>query len=242
MRTLVVGDIHGGLKALIQLLERAEVTPEDTLIFMGDYVDGWSESSFVLRYLLELSRSNHCIFIKGNHDIWCEDWLRTGKTFYTWLAHGGQETIESYKTISDDEKQEHLKFLESMPLYHIDEDNRLFVHAGFVSMHGPKREYSETNLYYDRTLWEMALSMDKKLDAGSVLYPKRLKLFKEIYIGHTPTINFGSFEPMNAQNVWNVDTGAAFFGKLSCLDIDSKEVLQSDVVQTFYPNEKGRNK
>ena len=47
---------------------------------------------------------------------------------------------------------------------------------------------------------------------------------------------------MNAQNVWNVDTGAAFFGKLSCIDIDSKVVIQSDVVQTLYPNEKGRNK
>ena len=57
MRTLVIGDIHGGLKALVQLLERANVTPEDTLVFVGDYVDGWSESSFVLRYLIELSKT-----------------------------------------------------------------------------------------------------------------------------------------------------------------------------------------
>ena len=74
------------------------------------------------------------------------------------------------------------------------------------------------------------------------MYPKRLKLFNEIYIGHTPTIHFGSYEPMSAQNVWNIDTGACFYGKLSCIDIDTKEVFQSDVVQTFYPNEKGRNK
>ncbi len=47
---------------------------------------------------------------------------------------------------------------------------------------------------------------------------------------------------MSAQNVWNIDTGACFYGKLSCIDIDTKEVFQSDVVQTFYPNEKGRNK
>ena len=31
MRTLVIGDIHGGLKALTQLLERAKVTESDTL-------------------------------------------------------------------------------------------------------------------------------------------------------------------------------------------------------------------
>ena len=242
MRTLVIGDIHGGLKALVQLLERANVSKEDTLIFMGDYVDGWSESAFVIRFLIDLSKKNTCIFIKGNHDIWCENWLRTGETFYTWLAHGGNETIDSYKTISEEEKQEHLKFFEAMTLFHVDKDNRLFVHAGFVSMHGPKREYSETNLYYDRTLWEMALAMDDQLDEGSVFYPKRLKLFKEIYIGHTPTINFGSYKPMQAQNVWNVDTGAAFFGKISCLDVDTKDLFQSDVVQALYPNEKGRNK
>jgi serine/threonine protein phosphatase 1 len=41
MRTLVIGDIHGGLRALHQI-KRAKVTKEDTLIFLGDYVDGWS--------------------------------------------------------------------------------------------------------------------------------------------------------------------------------------------------------
>ena len=242
MRTLVIGDIHGGLKALIQLLERANVTQKDTLIFVGDYVDGWSESSFTLRFLIDLSQKQKCIFIKGNHDVWCENWLREGTTFETWLFHGGKETIESYSGISEEEKQGHLNFLEQMELYYIDEQKRLFVHAGFVSMHGPEKEYSETNLYYDRTLWEMALALDKQLDEDSILYPKRLKLFNEIYIGHTPTIHFGSYEPMSAQNVWNIDTGACFYGKLSCIDIDTKEVFQSDVVQLFYPNEKGRNK
>ena len=242
MRTLVIGDIHGGLKALLQLLDRAKVKESDTLIFVGDYVDGWSESSYTIRFLIDLSKTNNCIFIKGNHDVWCENWLREGTTFDTWLFHGGRETIESYTAISEKEKQEHLSFLEQMKLYHIDDHKRLFVHAGFVSMHGPEREYSETNLYYDRTLWEMGLALDKDLDEDSILFPKRLKLFNEIYIGHTPTINFNSYEPMNAQNIWNIDTGAAFYGKLSCMDINTKEVFQSDPVQTFYPDEKGRNK
>ncbi len=242
MRTIIIGDIHGGLKALVQLLERAEVTEKDTLIFVGDYVDGWSESSFTLRFLINLSKTNNCIFIKGNHDVWCENWLREETTHQTWLYHGGTETIESYNTISKEEKQEHLNFLEQMKLYHIDDENRLFVHAGFVSMHGPKKEYSDSNLYFDRTLWEMALSLDNRIKKDSILYPKRLKLFNEIFIGHTPTVNYDSFVPMNAINVWNVDTGACFYGKLSCIDIDSKEVFQSDVVQSLYPNEKGRNK
>jgi serine/threonine protein phosphatase 1 len=48
--------------------------------------------------------------------------------------------------------------------------------------------------------------------------------------------------PMNAANVWNVDTGAAFTGRLSAIDIDTKEVFQSDIVKDLYPNEIGRNK
>jgi serine/threonine protein phosphatase 1 len=53
-RTFVIGDIHGGLKALKQVLQNAAVTKEDTLIFLGDYVDGWSESVQVISFLIDL--------------------------------------------------------------------------------------------------------------------------------------------------------------------------------------------
>ena len=67
-RTLVIGDIHGGLKALKQVLERAEATANDTLIFLGDYVDGWSESPQVLDFFIELRANQNCILLRGNHD------------------------------------------------------------------------------------------------------------------------------------------------------------------------------
>lgn len=44
MRTLVIGDIHGAYLPLMQALDRARISPLDTLIFLGDYVDGWSQS------------------------------------------------------------------------------------------------------------------------------------------------------------------------------------------------------
>lgn len=241
MRTLAIGDIHGGLKALKQLLERIVLTPEDKLIFLGDYVDGWSESAQVIAYLIELSKNQECIFIKGNHDAWCEEWLKTNEGNSVWLQHGGQATIESYKNFTQQEKDDHLFFFEQMPLYHIDDNNRLFIHAGFTSMHGVKKETFTKNFYFDRTLLEMAMVMDKRIEANSELYPKRLKHYSEIYIGHTPTINFGIVTPINAINVWDVDTGAAFTGKLSAIDIDTKQVYQSEKVYDLYPNEKGRN-
>jgi len=242
MHTFAIGDIHGGLKALVQLLNRLEVKDEDTLIFVGDYVDGWSESAQVIQFLIELSEKITCIFIKGNHDVWCEEWLRSGDVNPTWYMHGGKETVESYEGFSLEEKKMHLQFFENLKMYHIDDENRLFLHAGFTSMHGVEREVFETTLYFDRTLWEMALTMDDRIQKHSELYPKRLTHYNEIYIGHTPTINYNIYEPMQAINVWNIDTGAAFYGPLSAININTKEVFQSDVVKDLYPDEKGRNK
>lgn len=241
-RTLVIGDIHGGLKALKQVLERTAVTEQDTLIFLGDYVDGWGESAQVIQFLIELDQKQNCVFITGNHDSWCEDWLREGKWDKTWLFHGGSSTVDSYTFFSETQIQEHLNFFERMKLYHVDEQNRLFVHAGFTSMHGPSHEFHSSNFKWDRTLWEMALTMDKHIKKDSKLYPKRLLQFYEIYIGHTPTLNYDMTVPMNGCNVWNVDTGAAFTGSLTIMDIDTKEFWQSDPLPGLYPNEKGRNK
>ncbi|MDP5082017.1 MAG: serine/threonine protein phosphatase, partial [Winogradskyella sp.] len=215
MRTLAIGDIHGGLKGLIQLLERAIVTDKDKLIFLGDYVDGWSESAQVIEYLVDLSQNIDCVFIKGNHDVWCEQWLASGIESSVWLHHGGKETIESYKSFTEAQKKVHLQFFETMVLYHIDLEKRLFVHAGFTSMHGVEREFDIQGFYFDRTLWEMVLTMDGRIEKDSKFYPDRLKHYSEIYLGHTPTINYFKMHPMHAANVWNIDTGAAFTGRLS---------------------------
>ena len=72
-RKIVIGDIHGARRALEQLLERVKPEKTDELIFMGDYVDGWSESAQVIDYLIGLEKTNHCVFIKGNHDAWAEE-------------------------------------------------------------------------------------------------------------------------------------------------------------------------
>jgi len=241
-RTLVIGDIHGGLQALVQLLERVEITEADRLIFLGDYVDGWGESAQIIDFLIALSKRQDCIFIRGNHDVWCHEWLMKDVINDIWFLHGGKSTIESYQNIDQLSKEKHLEFFGNMKDYFVDEHNNLFIHAGFSSMHGPEKEHYKTNYSWDRTLWEMALTMDKRIKKDSLSYPKRLLLYNEIYIGHTPTLHYNIDIPMQGCNVWNIDTGAGFYGKLTALDVETKSFWQSDVVQTFYPAEKGRNK
>lgn len=240
-RTLVIGDIHGGFKALKQVLESANVNENDTLIFLGDYVDGWSESSQIIQFLMELSEKQKCIFIKGNHDAWAEDWLSFGTAPDVWLFNGGQSTVDSYSDYSSEDLEIHLEFFQRMKNYYVDEENRLFIHAGYSSMHGPEREVYTSNYRWDRTLWETAVAMDKKLEKNSELYPKRLLLYKEIFIGHTPTLHLGIKEPVNKANIWNLDTGAAFTGSLTIMDVETKEFWQSDPLPSLYFGEKGRN-
>jgi serine/threonine protein phosphatase 1 len=240
-RILAIGDIHGGYRALIQALERAQVTSNDTLIFLGDYVDGWSESAKVIDYLIELNKTTKCIFIKGNHDDLALNWLKHRQSNPTWLFHGGQATIDSYEKETETVIQRHIAFIESLDDYYLDTENRLFLHAGFTNIRGIEHEYFSKMFYWDRSLWEMALCLNPKLTKENKYYPDRLKLYHEIYIGHTPTVRIGETIPVNAANVWNVDTGAAFKGPLTILDVDTKEFWQSDALNDLYPNENGRN-
>ena len=241
MRTLVIGDIHGGLRALNQVLERAAVTTEDQLIFLGDYVDGWSEAVETVNFLIQLRVTHECIFLKGNHDELCQNWLKTGSDNPLWLRSGGDATVLSYNNAPDTLRDIHLQFFNQLEDYYLDANNRLFLHAGFTNVNGVGYEYFSKTFYWDRTLWELALSLNPDLREDSPLYPKRLKHYHEIYIGHTPVTRIGKTTPHKASKVWNIDTGAAFKGHLSIIDVDTKEYWQSDPVYTLYPDETGRN-
>ena len=244
MRKFVLGDIHGGLKAIHQVLERANVTKNDTLIFLGDFVDGWSESPAVLDFLIELQKKQPCIFIRGNHDELLLDWLLGNNENIDeklWFQHGGEATVKSYQNIDSETKEKQIDFLKSLQDYYLDDENRLFIHAGFTNMKGVEHEFFKPLFYWDRTLWETALAIDNQLSKDAITYPLRLKIYNEIFIGHTPVTKINQTIPVNKACVWNVDTGAAFKGKLTIMDVDTKEFWQSDALPELYPNENGRN-
>src|SRR6201996_7090713 len=146
-RTYVIGDVHGAFRALQQVIERATLKRDDRLIFLGDYVDGWSQSREVMEYLMLLDSEYQCIFIKGNHDAWAEEWLGGWGTSRDWLFHGGDATVSSYAGIDSRDLSRHLEFLNRMSPYYEDKQGRLFVHAGFSAMRGPSAEHYATNFY-----------------------------------------------------------------------------------------------
>ena len=227
MRTFVIGDIHGAAKALDQCLERAEFDPEnDELICLGDVCDGWPETRRCIERLMSFK---NLVFVQGNHDQMTLDWAREGIMDEVWLNQGGRQTIDSYP---DGMPSDHIHFLAEAPYYHIRE-NKLFVHAGILP-EKPLEDQGPDIFLWNRELFYEALEA-KQRDSPVVFTD-----FDEIYLGHTPIHHYGWLEPVLSGNVWFMDTGAAWQGTLSMMDIHSKEVIINDPVMDLYPPGSGR--
>ena len=100
MRTIAIGDIHGNLSALNDLLGqlRTEVAGDDSVVFLGDYIDRGPDSKGCVDAILEFQRevTADVVCLRGNHEDW---FLRTLGDYgrHSWLlGMEAFETIHSY--------------------------------------------------------------------------------------------------------------------------------------------------
>jgi serine/threonine protein phosphatase 1 len=226
-KTFITADIHGNLKAYLQCMERSGFNKDmDRLICLGDVVDGYPETKETIEELLKVE---NLILIKSNHDSWCLDWAEHPDWLpeFQWVNQGGRATIASYMGKMP---QSHIDFLQSAKLFH-EEDNKLFVHGG-VKRDCKAEECSEDFLLWDRTLADLIYAKREKSE--------KLTLYDEVFIGHTSTLCYGITEPMHAYEVWDLDTGAGYDGKLTFMDLETKQYWQSDRADTLYLGYKHR--
>jgi serine/threonine protein phosphatase 1 len=156
--TFAIGDIHGNLAALDDLLTQilAELSAADTVVFLGDYIDRGSDSKGCIERILRFQKETPATVITliGNHEDWLLRTLRD-YTKHSWLL--GMEafaTIESYspdaavvlrqaaeragpKLITDTVRLPYESFAEAIPEEHLAFLNRLQLyhhtdHALFV--------------------------------------------------------------------------------------------------------------
>jgi len=244
MKKYIIADIHGCHRALIQCLKRSKFNyDKDELIVLGDVVDGYPETKQCIDELLKIK---NLIYVLGNHDLWCLTWM--GDPFASqpeiWLSQGGRATQKSYQTkfISTEGEieytipKEHSQFLRNGNFLYTDEKNNLFVHGGINPNQQNIEKQNIDVVTWDRDLFYSA--HDKHYHGR-----KSLKFggFNNIFIGHTTTQTFKSLKPLHYCNVWNLDTGGGWSGKLTIMNIDTKEYWQSDLTPTLYPECKGRN-
>lgn len=237
MRTFVMGDIHGMHKALMQCLERSAFDYDnDQLIQLGDITDGHDH---VYECVEELLKIKNLIAITGNHDDWFNEFIQTdlhplywnlgGKgTLISYLNHSGKSGRffskgSGYKSalVSTDIPRSHKDFFAGQKLYHIDENNRCYVHAGF-NVNEPFYDQKRETYHLNRDFWN---DLIQRSNPNNERY---VDLFKEVFIGHTATTKYGTNQPMNISNVWNIDTGSSQSGRLTIMDVDTKQYWQSD--------------
>ena len=197
-----IGDIHGCFHKLEGLLNKVNIDlAQDTLIFMGDYIDRGPGSFEVVERLLDLKKQfPGIIFLKGNHEKMLIDYL-TGLDKVTYLYNGGRQTLESYLRHAPTDAHQiipgpHLEFFKALPLYYETADY-IFVHAGLKDK-VPLAEQKAEDL-----LWIRDQFVKSKYDFG-----------KRVIFGHTPF-----HEPLVQPNKIGIDTGAVYDNKLTCLEL-----------------------
>jgi len=241
-KTFAIGDIHGGYKALLQCFERSRFNrTEDKLIVLGDVCDGWPQTREVIDELLTMK---NLIFVIGNHDYWTLEWMLTGEQPPIWTEQGGMSTLISYNQDYLDVPESHIEFLKSgTPLY-IDDKNRAFVHGGFDRKKDARTQDQQT-LMWDRRLIQTAVECSRMRGSR----PKKLTEFSEVFLGHTPVSALGIAAtegsivvdtPVNLFEIWDLDTGGGWEGKITIMDVDTHDYWQSDIVYTLYPGVHGR--
>ena len=227
MKIFVIGDIHGAYKALMQCFGRSGFNyDKDRLIVLGDVCDGYHE---VRQCIDELLKIKHCDYIIGNHDLWALDWALRGDKPEIWTGQGGDRTIASYD--GGPMPQAHTDLLKNAHAW-LELGDKLFVHGGF----DPDKPISKQDL--QTLVWDRDLLFAewKKYLAGE---EHQFGPYKEIFVGHTTTQQFHSVIPVHFCNVWDLDTGAGWSGRLTIMNVDTKEFWQSDLTPHLY-GAKGR--
>ncbi|KGP71296.1 metallophosphoesterase family protein [Pontibacillus yanchengensis] len=199
MRYLVVSDIHGEFYKLEEVLQEASFdSKEDQLILLGDYIDRGPYSREVVAKVKELVEKQGAIAIKGNHDDLFIRSKDDEEAMDLWEMNGASSTLKSYNGVSE-EMKEHREWLENHLRLYYETDQYIFVHAG-LEPNVPLNEQKE-----DTMLWTR--------------HTETIGLGKTVVHGHTPVHNIAYYKDQI-----DIDTGAAYGGKLTLLELPTHEV------------------
>lgn len=228
-RIFVFGDVHGRLDLLERIFRAIGALSETlppatvTVVGLGDYIDRGPDSRGVVDRLLN-ERTGSC-FIRGNHEQALLDFLEAPeRNGPAWLRYGGDATLRSYAidprlflgALADYAalREEfirrmppaHILFLQRLPLS-FELGDYFFVHAG-ARPGIPLAQQSGEDM-----LW---------IREG---FADRDDAFERVVVhGHTPVD-----KPYVGTYRINLDTGAYFSSRLSCLMLEGAERILVEI-------------
>lgn len=212
MRTIVVGDIHGCYRELIQLVEKAQLTAADCLISLGDIVDRGPDSVKVYDFL---KHRPNTIVIMGNHE---RKHLRQTLSY-------SQEIV---KLQFGDRYAEFLDWIGQLPYYY-ETDEAIFVHAAVEN--GISIDAQREEVLCGCTAGERYLEKQY----GKAYWTQSYTGAKPVIFGHHVVEN----NPLIVdQKAYGIDTGACHGGRLSALILPDFEVVQVQAARDYWHEEK----
>ena len=228
LRIYAIGDIHGRLDLLNELLARigSDIALRPTVrplyVFLGDYIDRGSASRETIDRLIEHGKTHESVFLKGNHELIAIKCLSDRGLFDQWLRLGGLETLVSYgvpaETLANGKQIAELQsaFHGALPQAHFrffrDLKNSFECGDFFFAHAGVKPNVELSRQKENDLLWIRGEFLSSNEDFGKI-----------VVHGHTPTreIEVGP-------NRINIDTGAFATGRLSCLVLEGEDLSVID--------------
>ncbi|MDO9381584.1 MAG: metallophosphoesterase family protein [Hyphomicrobiaceae bacterium] len=212
-----IGDIHGRADLLAEMHkliadDLRAYAGESTLVYLGDYVDRGSNTNGVLDLLINSTIGTSRVYLKGNHEEMCLEFLAHPKRPQRWLSMGGVEAAQSYGVSGDDPRSiakgltvamppTHLEFLRTLQVSY-STDRYFFCHAGVR----PGTELAKQDSRDLMWIKSDFLNSDEKFE-------------KIVVHGHSP-VDEVDIRPSRI----NVDTRAYATGRLSCVVLDGETV------------------
>ena len=213
-KIFAIGDIHGCLSKLERIISRIGInSKDDTLVFIGDYIDRGPDSRGVVNFVLDLKKEIRTVIcLKGNHEQMFLDYVRLNKNEDLYLSNGGDTTIASYgyRKIHGlrelDVPDDHMNFFYSLLPCH-ETDDYIFVHAG-LRENVPLKDQNIKDM-----LWIRHDFILSSYDFG-----------KTVIFGHTP---MSHSKPLFLPGRIGIDTGAVYGGLLTCIELPSRKIYQA---------------
>lgn len=211
-RILAVGDIHGCFDKLISLWKKISVTPEDLVIFLGDYVQGGNQDLQVLSWLAKQNQKENIVILPGNVDFTLQDYLENDFKAST------QEEAEMFQGICN--------FIKSLPLYckiKIGGRDYFFCHGGINPNKPLDKQSKESLIGFNLELFIEKYNGDAVIVMGHKSPQKIMRLLPQYS-------QLDTLQPARVphKNILLLDTRAKDKnGFLSCVDILTGEFWQS---------------
>jgi serine/threonine protein phosphatase 1 len=217
-RIIAIGDIHGCINSLHNLILQLEISPDDQFVFLGDYIDRGTNSQAVIDYLLAMDKHYSCHFIMGNHEHMYLEYLKT-RDPVSWFYNGGKSTLQSYNSNDGtDLPEEHIDFIRKCT-YYLETESYFFTHGGL----DPDLSIKDNFKYYKPSdfCWQRVHLRSNYLEAGT--YPWE----KTLVCAHTPLP-----KPIVMDRLIAIDTGCVYksnpmLGWLTAVNLPSREIVQT---------------